>query len=148
MHPKPRGWSAEYAAWFQDPGIVRAYPNRPPYPDEAITFLVGLIADQPRAVLDVGCGTGDLARRLAPLVDRVDAVDVSLGMIEQGRRQPGGDHSNLRWIHVAVEHAPIQPPYALVTAGESLHWMDWEVVLPRLAASMSATGFLAIVERD
>jgi hypothetical protein len=44
--------------------------------------------------------------------------------------------------------APLDPPYALVTAGESLHWMDWEIVLPRFATSLVPGGVVAIVERD
>jgi predicted TPR repeat methyltransferase len=64
------------------------YPYRPPYPDEAIELLVELIRDGPRTVLDAGCGTGDLSRRLAPRVDRVDAVDASAAMLAKGRQLP------------------------------------------------------------
>src|SRR6266487_724269 len=110
---------------------IAAYPSRPPYAHAAIEFLSELTTD-PRRVLDIGCGTGDIARRLAPLVDRVDAVDFSAGMIEIGRDLPCGTASNIRWIIGKLEDVPLDPPYALVTAGESLHWMDWEIVLPRL----------------
>ena len=51
-----------------------------------------MIADHPRTVLDLGCGTGYLARPLAPLVDRVDAIDISAAMIEEGKRLLGSDH--------------------------------------------------------
>lgn len=148
MLPKPSHWSGDYGAWFKDPQIVAAYHHRPPYPSDAIRTLQDLIRDAPRAVLDVGCGTGDLARRLAPLVERVDAVDFSEGMLEKGKRLPGGDHPRIRWIHAAVEEAPLSPPYALVTAGESLHWMAWEVVLPRFARALTPNGVLAIGNRD
>lgn len=40
---------------------------------------------------------------------------------------------------------PLGPPYGLVTAGSSLHWMDWEVVLPRIGRLLSPEGCLAIV---
>ena len=148
MLPKPSHFSAEYGAWFKDADIVAAYPTRPPYPESVIRLLVTLCVDAPRTVLDVGCGPGDLARRLAPLVDRVDAVDFSAGMIEQGQRLPGGKAVNLRWILGAAEHAALAPPYALITAGESLHWMDWDVVLPRFGAALTTNGLLAIVERE
>ena len=46
-----------------------------------------------------------------------------------------------------METAPLDPPYALVTAGESLHWMAWEVVLPRFAAALVPGGLLAIADR-
>jgi SAM-dependent methyltransferase len=148
MLPKPRGLGPMYGAQFKDAGIAAAYPHRPPYPDEVFAILAGLIADEPRAVLDIGCGTGDLARPLARLVERVDAVDFSAAMLEAGRRLPGGDAPNLRWIEGSVEEAPLEPPYALVTAGESLHWMDWAVVLPRLRDMLTPRGQLAIIERD
>lgn len=149
MQPKPKHWQPEYGAWFQDAGIVAAYPNRPPYPPETFVILTGLMAaDAPRAVLDVGCGTGDLARRLAPLVERVDAVDLSAGMIARGKGLPGGTDPHIRWMRAAAEDAPLTPPYALITAGESIHWMAWDALMPRLAAALAPGGALAIVERN
>jgi hypothetical protein len=74
MTPKPGQFDSEYGTWFQDPLVVAAYPKRPPYPAQTIELFAGLIVDEPRVVLDVGCGPGDLGRRLAPLVERVDAV--------------------------------------------------------------------------
>lgn len=148
MQPKPELYSSHYAQWFKDPDVIAAYPSRPPYAEAAIQFLSELATDRPRRALDIGCGTGDIARRLAPLIDLVDAVDFSAGMIETGRHLPGGTASNVRWRIGAVEDVPLDPPYALVTAGESLHWMNWEVVLPRLADALSPHGSLAIVGRD
>ena len=147
MLPKPRHLGVEYAAQFKDASIVEAYHRRPPYPAEVFEILADLVADEPRVVLDVGCGTGDLARMLVDFVDRVDAVDFSGRMIEKGRRLPGGNHPNLNWIHGRVEEATLAPPYAVITAGESLHWMEWDVVLPRLQAALTPRGYLALVER-
>jgi SAM-dependent methyltransferase len=145
--PKPSHLSGAYGAWFKDPLLVEAYPARPAYPSAVFQLLAELVVDTPSRLLDIGCGTGDLARRLAPLVERVDALDFSEAMLESGRRLPAGSASNLRWMLGSVEHAELEGPYALVTAGESLHWMDWDVVLPRLASVVTANGMLAIVER-
>jgi ubiquinone/menaquinone biosynthesis C-methylase UbiE len=148
MPPKPKHLSPEYAAWFQDPSVVAAYPHRPPYPPAVFDLLPSLIQDTPRAVLDIGCGIGDIARPLASLVERLDAVDISQPMLALGQQLPGGTHPNLTWIHSPVETAPLTPPYALITAGESLHWMAWESVLPRFAQVLTPHGLLAIIERD
>ncbi len=67
-------------------------------------------------------------------------------MVETGRRRPGGDHPALRWITGAAETAPLGGPYALVTAGASLHWMSWRPTLARLAAAMTGHAYLAIVD--
>jgi SAM-dependent methyltransferase len=148
MLPKPSHVSGEYGAWFKDPLMVASYPARPAYPAAVIALVASLAVDVPRAVLDVGWGTGELARRLAPQVERVDAVDFSAGMIELGRRLPGGEAPNLHWTCAAVEDAPLTPPYALITAGDSLHWMDWEIVMARFASVLSPRGVLAVAERS
>ena len=137
---RPAHLTTEVAEGFQDEQVVAVYHHRPPYPAEAIDLLLELADGGP--VLDLGCGTGDIARRIAPQVERVDAVDFSAAMVARGKQLSGGDHPNLHWQVGPAETAELHPPYALATAGESLHWMDWDVVLPRLGTT------LAIVERD
>lgn len=136
----------ELANAFNDPAVAEAYRCRPPYPAEVFDLLEGLITGMPRHVLDIGAGEGALARPLAARVDRVDAVDVSAAMLAVGARQPGGDRPNLRWILGAAETAELDGPYALVTAGASLHWMEWQPTLARLTAEMTDDAFLAIVD--
>jgi SAM-dependent methyltransferase len=147
VRPKPDHLGPEYGAQFADPSVAAAYHHRPPYPSEVFDVLVRLIADEPRTALDVGSGTGEIARGLAPRLERVDAVDPSPAMIAIGRAMPGGDRPNLTWIEGYAEDAPIQPPYALVTAGQSLHWLDWSVVMPRFRDSLTPRGVLAIIEQ-
>ncbi|HEY4382896.1 MAG TPA: class I SAM-dependent methyltransferase [Ktedonobacteraceae bacterium] len=136
-----------YAEAFQEKGVVDAYRYRPAYPLEVFATLTGLINGEPRHILDIGCGTGDIARFLVTSAERVDAVDASQEMIEQGKRLPQGDHPQLRWLHGRIEEVTLAPPYALITAGESLHWMDWQVVMPRFHEVLMQGGYLAIVER-
>lgn len=148
MRPKPDFLSPHAAAAFQDAGVARAYRYRPTYAAAVFDILAGLVVDQPRHVLDVGAGTALLARSLVERVDRIDAVDVSQEMIGQGKLLPGGNHPALTWILGRVEDAPLRPPYALITAGDSLHWMDWEVVMPRFAQMLTPRGVLAILGAD
>ncbi|HZU13846.1 MAG TPA: class I SAM-dependent methyltransferase [Chloroflexota bacterium] len=135
----------DLAATFEDRDVAASYRLRPPYPPETFEILAGLITGGRRHVLDLGCGTGFVARPLAPLTDQVDAVDVSAAMIAEGKNLPGGDDPRLNWIVGRAEDVELHPPYDLVTAGDSLHWMDWEVVLPRLAGILSPDGMLAIL---
>jgi SAM-dependent methyltransferase len=146
MEPKSRGWSDVYGAVFRDPDVVQAYRLRPPYPDDTIAKLVELAAAG--AVIDAGCGTGELARRLAPQVERVDAVDVSAPMLAEAQRLAGGVQANLRWLHGAIEDVLLEPPYALAVAGDSVHWFDWTRALPRFADLLGNEGVLAVVQRD
>ncbi|GER91367.1 hypothetical protein KDW_55290 [Dictyobacter vulcani] len=148
MKPKPSHLGLKYAEQFQDRSIVDVYHHRPVYADEAIKKLAELVTDEPRSVLDVGCGTGDLARRLINEVERVDAVDFSQAMLEKGRSLPNGDHPGLHWLYGRVEDVSLQPPYALITAGESLHWMEWDIVCPLFERLLTPHGYLAIAGRS
>lgn len=147
MNPKPSHLGLKYAEQFKDTSIVEAYHHRPPYSDKTIDLLLKLVTDEPQIILDIGCGTGDLARRLVSRVKRVDAVDFSQAMLDKGRTFPEGDHPHLHWIFGRVEEVALQPPYALVTAGESLHWMQWERVFPLFQRILTPHGSLAIVDR-
>jgi SAM-dependent methyltransferase len=145
MIPKPAHLGPQYGAQFSDQRVVDAYGTRPPYPAEVFAVLLDLIRDTPRAVLDAGCGRGEMARHLVAHVDRVDAVDLSAAMLRAGRALPGGDDPRLHWIEGPLETAPLTPPYALVVAAASLHWMDWDVVLPRIERALTPQGVLAVV---
>ena len=146
MIQKPKQYRPEYAEAFKYRSVAEAYRYRPPYPAEVFDILARLVTKEPRRVLDVGCGTGNIARHLVEHVGWVDAVDFSQNMIERGRQLPHGDHPRLRWLHGRIEDVVLEPSYALVTAGESLHWMDWNVVLPRFRELLVPEGYLAIVD--
>jgi trans-aconitate methyltransferase len=147
MLPRPAHLTPDNAARFKDQSVVEFYPLRLPYPSEVFDILADLIMDEPRAVLDVGTGTGDIARGLVRRVERVDAVDFSPAMIAKGKTLLDGDHRCLCWIYGAIETVALDPPYALVTAGESMHWMNWEVVFPRFGDALTPGGVVAIVHR-
>ncbi len=144
MQPKPAHLGPEYGAQFQDAAVAEAYMHRPPYPAEVFEILAGLLVE-PRTVLDAGTGRGEIARMLAQVAARVDAVDPSAEMIARGKLLPGGDLPTLRWILAPAETAPLDPPYGLITAAASLHWMQWSVVLPRFRAALALGALIAIV---
>jgi trans-aconitate methyltransferase len=145
VRSKPDHLGRDYASQFNDPSVVAAFGHRPPYPTEVFEILTGLVV-APGTMLDVGTGTGEIARLLVELVAAVDAVDPSPGMLAKGRRLPGGDHPALAWIPDFAEDVVVRPPYGLIVAASSLHWMDWEVVLPHFRDLLAPDGVLAIVE--
>jgi len=145
MQPKPDFLGPLHAIRFQDQSVVDRYHLRPTCPPETFHILAGLITDEPRAVLDVGCGTGAIARNLLDFVERIDAIDISLPMMEKGKTLPGGNSPKIRWLHGRTEDIALAPPYALVTAGQSIHWMEWDIVMPRFQQALTPHGFLAIL---
>jgi len=101
----------------------------------------------PRNVLDVGCGAGGLAAKLAARAAHVDAVDVSAPMITRARTLYG-PMGNIRWLvgdlldpGLPLEHEG----YDAVTAVSSLHHMPLQPALRRLAGLVRPGGVLAII---
>ena len=94
-------------------------------------------------VLEVGCGTGAFASRLADRAGHVDAIDSSPAMIEQARgRVPG----NVRLILANVLTEPLPAgQYDAIVSITALHHMPLPDVLPRLAAALRPGGVLAAV---
>lgn len=135
------------AGSFLNEGVARAYQHRPPYPPALFDALEALIVDTPRHVLDLGAGDGALGRPLAARVDKVDAVEISPAMLAEGRSRPGGDHPSLTWHLSVAETFTLQGPYGLVTAGQSLHWMDWRPTLERVRGVLTRHGMLALVDQ-
>ena len=145
---RPRQYWDDYAARFKNRSLAELYELRPPYPEETYSILFNLLGESRGRVLDAGCGPGKIARALVDHVDSVDAVDFSEEMIRVGKSLVNGDHPNLRWINGPVEEVQLYPPYDMVTAGASIHWMEWSVVFPRFKEVLSADGYLVIIDGD
>ncbi len=84
MTSRPPHLTQARADRFKDQSVVDAYPLRWPYPPELFQVLADLMTDPPGIVLDVGTGTGDVARPLNSRVGRVDAVDADAGTGQDG----------------------------------------------------------------
>jgi SAM-dependent methyltransferase len=132
---------------FAEDEVASLYEYRAPYPPGVFAILERLVVG-PRVVLDAGAGTGAIARHLPPSITRIDAVDPSAAMIARGRALPGGDDPRIRWILGRAEDALLSPPYGLITAGASLHWMQPEVVLPRFRGALAPGAHLAILNTE
>jgi ubiquinone/menaquinone biosynthesis C-methylase UbiE len=139
---KPNHLSAEYAAQFQQADVAQTYCTRPPYPNAVFDQLESLLAGSAR-VLELGAGTGDLTLGLAERCGTLDAVEPSTAMLNVARQRLST--RSISWHGCTAEQFAFAGLYDLVVAAESLHWMDWDVVLPRIANSLAEGGQLAIV---
>ncbi len=75
---------------YVDPRLVRLY-DRLNAGDEDQRFYEAQIGAAPRRVLDLGCGTGVFAVRMARLGHAVTGVDPAAAMLDVARARPGGD---------------------------------------------------------
>jgi SAM-dependent methyltransferase len=124
------------------------YGFRPDYSGEVYDILAGLLRFQPRFLLDAGCGPGKIVRGLVDQIDRADAVDSSAEMLHIARSLPAGGDPKIRWVSARIEEAELSPPYGLIVAAASIHWMEMDRVLPRFREALAPGAFLAVLDGD
>ena len=131
-------------AIFAEVDVAHCYHARPPY-SEALYERVLSLTPGRRRLLDLGCGPGKVAVRLASHFDEVVALDPSEPMLAEGRAIDAGRHANIVWTLGKGETYEDDGGFDLVTAGTSIHWPDHAVLFPRLARW---TQVLAVISQD
>jgi SAM-dependent methyltransferase len=121
---------------------------RPPYPEELLETLrdeAGV--DGSGRLLDLGCGTGEIAVPMSPHFDEVWAVDQQPEMIELGReRAARSGASNIRWILRTAETVEAASrSFQLITVGAAFHWMDRELIGNRALEWLEPGRCMAVV---
>jgi SAM-dependent methyltransferase len=94
--------------------------------------------------LDVGCGQGALTRRLRRVVPHVIGIDRDQRSIELARANPAA--ADIGYLLGDFLATPFRPGSVdLVTSVASLHHMDAEAALRRIADLLRPGGVLAVV---
>lgn len=105
---------------------------RPGYPNAVLERLrTEFDLDGTGRLLDLGCGTGELARSLSQDVEEAIGVDASPDMLTEARLQAEAEGiTNVQWVCQRAEDLPSElGPFRLTTIGNSFHWMDQRAVL-------------------
>ena len=101
-------------------------------------------------VLDVGCGTGTFAVRLAARGLDVTAVDPAQASLDVARGKPGADR--VRWLlGTATALPPMQADVATMTANVAqaiVEPADWQQTLLGVHAALRPGGHLLFETRD
>jgi SAM-dependent methyltransferase len=99
-------------------------------------------------LLDVGCGPGTVALRLAPLFEMVVGVDPDAEMLARASRAAARlGIANSSWVCQRAEALPAGlGSFRLVTFAASFHWMDRPRVASAVATMLDPGG--AVVQVD
>ena len=134
-----------YGRVFDD--VAEAYDrHRPTYPDVLIDRAcedadIGSGA----AVLEIGCGTGQLTRSLLARGLRVTAVEPGPHLIARARDQLDGI-GDVRFVNARLEDASLsRAQYAAVFSASAIHWIDPDVSWRKAADALVDGGSLALV---
>ncbi|WP_439025786.1 class I SAM-dependent methyltransferase [Haloarchaeobius sp. DT45] len=121
---------------------------RPRYGSRTIQYLIDRFAlDESSRVLDLGCGTGQIAIPLSEHVGEVVAMDPNEAMLRAGRRQAkAAGRENVEWVLGSDADLPGSVgTVRLTTMGRSFHWMDQERTLDHLYELTEPGGGVALV---
>ncbi len=137
----PEGWVWDESLFagssaFYDRGRI-------PYPP-GLRDAFAAVADlrgSPR-LIDVGCGPGTVALRLAGLFAEVVGVDADRGMIEEAIRAAAMQNlANARWFQLRAEELPAGlGSFRYATFAQSFHWMERERVAAKVFDMLEPGG--------
>ena len=145
MVPEPRfrrdlfRGTAEYYERFR--------PAYPPALFDDLRARAPLGADA--RVLDLACGTGQIAFDLAHYVAEVWAIDQEAEFVELGwRKAQRVGLTNIRWSAARAERVDLDGAFDLATIGNAFHRLDRETVARRLVPHLAPRGCVALVWSD
>jgi SAM-dependent methyltransferase len=126
--------------------------GRPAYAAGLFRRVADLVGLGPRhAVLDLGCGPGQLAAGFALFAGAVVAMDPEPEMLAIAASRVEGGLTNVTFARGSSydlgDTVPLAP-FRLVTIGRAFHWMDRADTLRRLDALVEADGAVALVSDD
>ena len=117
--------------------------GRPEYPREAVRRLARAIgAGAGRVVVDVGAGTGKLARALLPSGAELVAVEPVAAMRGVLEREASG----VRVLDATAEALPLgDGSVDAIVAGQAFHWFDAQRTLPEFHRVLRPAGRLGLI---
>ena len=139
------GFGGEVAGFYHR--YRRGYPSAV---IDTLTGAFGLTSDD--VVVDLGCGTGQLALPIASRVRAVAGVDPEPDMLARARQAAAEQGvQNASWLLGADTDIPALAALlgsrraGAVTIGQALHWMRYRELIPALVPLLRPGGGIAVI---
>ena len=130
---------AQSRNWFDRGGEAYA-AFRPQYPPAIASYLASLVPETHLAV-DVGCGTGQLIKLLAPHFTQVIGIDPSADQMANAVQA-----ENIRYQCSSAEHLRLsEGSVNLITAAQAAHWFDLPKFYTEVRRVGGANSVLALI---
>ena len=98
-------------AHYELPELAALYDLESGWSDDR-DFYLALAGDEPRHVLEIGCGTGLVARAMARAGHRVTGIDPAMAMLDAGRQAPFGDR--MTWLAGTAQDFSLEDRFHLI----------------------------------
>ncbi len=120
------------------------------YPSELFERLKQFDVGLPeQKILDIGTGTGYLARPLAKQGSHLVGLDPSDKLLEQAKKLDQENNVSVRYVTGQAENLPFKDnSFDVVTAGQCWHWFDRKKAVHEVYRVIKKGGKLIIVHFD
>jgi SAM-dependent methyltransferase len=138
------------SASYADPRLAALYDALNP-PDASTAFYLGLPGPPLTRILDMGCGTGQLACEFAVKGHDVTGADPAVAMLDVARTRPGGDR--VRWIQADAAGLALDTRFDLIIMTGHVFQLllgdrDVRAALQSLARHLAPGGRLGFETRN
>jgi ubiquinone/menaquinone biosynthesis C-methylase UbiE len=116
------------------------------YPSDLVEFVIATAATGAgSAVLEVGCGTGQLTESLAGHGLRLTAIDIGSSMVAAARRRLDGLAISFQ-VSSFEDFSAADASFDLIISGNAYHWVDPDVRFRKPARLLRPGGWLALLD--
>ena len=119
---------------------------RPGYPESFYDTLQALgIGKEGQHVLDLGTGTGVLARAFARRGALVTGIDLSENQIKEAQELAAAEGGSTTFIVCAAEEVDVpDAAFEVISAAQSWLYFDTAVVIPKVLRALKQQGYLVL----
>ncbi len=93
-------------------------------------------------ILDIGCGTGDLTKKISELCEKVTGIDNSKEMIETAQKK----YPEISFIHTDAKDYQLDERFDAIFSNAVLHWIPQADIMIRNANQHLKVGGRYVVE--
>lgn len=100
-------------------------------------------------LMDFGSGTGLLLERIAPLVRKITAVDISRSMNEQLKKKRSGVDCEIDILQIDLEVTDIEHKFDGIISSMTMHHVkDIDAMLVKFYSLLNENGIIALADLD
>jgi 2-polyprenyl-3-methyl-5-hydroxy-6-metoxy-1,4-benzoquinol methylase len=109
-------------------------------------YLLKHISKNCNTILDVGCGTGELTKKLVPYSKEIIGIDVSENMIHEAEKR--NNDEKIIYLKTSVEKyfEETEKTFDVIISIAALHHMDEEKILQMMKNKLTHNGKILILD--
>jgi 2-polyprenyl-3-methyl-5-hydroxy-6-metoxy-1,4-benzoquinol methylase len=109
-------------------------------------YLIKNIGDNNHYILDAGCGTGELTKRLTTKGEKITGIDISEIMIREANKRNSDD--KIEYICTGVEEylEKTDKKFDVIISIAALHHMDEKEILQKMKNVLTKNGKILVLD--